>query len=173
MTRATIDVSGLPSFAFGQRSILWWATLGMIAIEGMAFALTIAAYIFLRWRVPDWPPGNPPGPIWHIAVPALAAPAGRKLPRRARYLTVLGARHVYRPCARLVRLRAPSCSQCDSGDTKIGVGIVRSTVARRHVRLFPRHDQTGATLSGILGGSDRRAPSMTAAPTPSALGATG
>jgi cytochrome c oxidase subunit I+III len=57
MTTRVLDVSGLPSFAFGHRSILWWATIGMIAIEGTAFALLIAAYIFLRWRVPDWPPG--------------------------------------------------------------------------------------------------------------------
>jgi cytochrome c oxidase subunit III len=65
MTRSAVDVSGLPTFAFGQRSILWWATLGLIAIEGTAFALTIAAYIFLKWRVPDWPPGvAPPELLW-------------------------------------------------------------------------------------------------------------
>ena len=65
MTTRTIDVSGLPSFAFGQRSILWWATLGLIAIEATAFALTIAAYIYLKWRVPDWPPGlAPPDLLW-------------------------------------------------------------------------------------------------------------
>lgn len=65
MTRGTIDVAGLPTFAFGQRSILWWATLGLIAIEGTAFALTIAAYIYLKWRVPDWPPGlAPPDLLW-------------------------------------------------------------------------------------------------------------
>ena len=60
MTTKVLDVSGLPSFAFGQRAVMWWATLGMIAIEGTAFALMIAAYIFLRWRVPDWPPGYEP-----------------------------------------------------------------------------------------------------------------
>jgi len=56
-TRTAIDVSQLPTFAFGQRSILWWATLGMCLIEGTAFALMGASYIFLKWRVPDWPPG--------------------------------------------------------------------------------------------------------------------
>jgi heme/copper-type cytochrome/quinol oxidase subunit 3 len=60
-----LDVSELPTFAFGQRSILWWATLGMIAIEGTAFALLIAAYIFLKWREPQWPPGVwPPDLRW-------------------------------------------------------------------------------------------------------------
>ena len=72
MTRAAVDVSRLPTFAFGQRSILWWATLGMIAIEGTAFALTIAAYIFLKWRVPDWPPGvAPPELQWGTATTVL------------------------------------------------------------------------------------------------------
>jgi heme/copper-type cytochrome/quinol oxidase subunit 3 len=65
MTSKVLDVSGLPSFAFGQRSVLWWATIGVIAIEGTVFALLIASYIFLRWRVPDWPPGYaPPDLLW-------------------------------------------------------------------------------------------------------------
>ena len=59
-TRTAIDVSQLPSFAFGQRSVLWWATIGMCLIEGTAFVLSAASYIFLKWRVPDWPPGVAP-----------------------------------------------------------------------------------------------------------------
>jgi cytochrome c oxidase subunit I+III len=64
-TTRVLDVSRLPSFAFGQRSILWWATLGMIAIEGTVFGLLIASYIYLKWRVPQWPPGvAPPDLLW-------------------------------------------------------------------------------------------------------------
>lgn len=64
-TTRVLDVSRLPSFAFGQRSILWWATLGLIAIEGTVFALLLASYIYLRWRVPHWPPGvAPPDLLW-------------------------------------------------------------------------------------------------------------
>jgi heme/copper-type cytochrome/quinol oxidase subunit 3 len=64
-TRAALDVSRLPTFAFGHRSILWWATLGMIAIEGTVFALLGASYFYLRWRVPDWPPGvAAPDLVW-------------------------------------------------------------------------------------------------------------
>lgn len=71
-TRTAIDVSPLPTFAFGQRSILWWATLGMILIEGTAFALLGASYVFLRWRVPDWPPGvAPPELVWGTVNTAL------------------------------------------------------------------------------------------------------
>jgi heme/copper-type cytochrome/quinol oxidase subunit 3 len=64
-TRTAIDVSQLPSFAFGQRSVLWWATMGLCLIEGTVFVLVGAAYIFLKWRVPDWPPGvAPPDLRW-------------------------------------------------------------------------------------------------------------
>jgi cytochrome c oxidase subunit I+III len=57
---AAIDVSALPDHAFGHRSILWWGTLGFIATEGMAFAIAIATYLYLRTRIPEWPPGVPP-----------------------------------------------------------------------------------------------------------------
>ena len=57
---AALDVSRLPDHAFGHRSILWWGTLGFIATEGMVFAIAIATYLYLRTRVPEWPPGVPP-----------------------------------------------------------------------------------------------------------------
>ncbi|HUQ89246.1 MAG TPA: cytochrome c oxidase subunit 3 [Vicinamibacterales bacterium] len=72
MNRTAVDVSTLPSFAFGKRSILWWATMLMIAIEGTAFALLIAAYIYLKWRVPHWPPGlEPPDLFWGTVTTAI------------------------------------------------------------------------------------------------------
>ena len=37
-----LDVASLPDHAFGNRSILWWGTLGFMATEGMAFALAAA-----------------------------------------------------------------------------------------------------------------------------------
>ena len=57
---AAVDVSRLPDHAFGHRSILWWGTLGFVATEGMAFAIAIATYLYLRTRIPEWPPGVPP-----------------------------------------------------------------------------------------------------------------
>ena len=86
MNRTAIDVSALPSFAFGKRSILWWATMGMIAIEGTAFALLIAAYIYLKWRVPHWPPGVPaPDLFWGTmtTVVILLSAIPNELARRA------------------------------------------------------------------------------------------
>jgi len=62
---AALDVSALPTHAFGHRSVMWWATLCMIAIEGMAFALAISSYLYLKGRVPHWPPGlSSPGLFW-------------------------------------------------------------------------------------------------------------
>ena len=53
-----LDVSPLPTHAFGHRSVMWWATMCMIAIEGTAFALAITSYLYLKGRVPHWPPGR-------------------------------------------------------------------------------------------------------------------
>jgi cytochrome c oxidase subunit I+III len=57
MSRAAIDVGSLPKFAFHHRSIVWWGTMGIIAIEGMMFALMIVNYLYLKGRSPEWPPG--------------------------------------------------------------------------------------------------------------------
>lgn len=62
---AALDVSGLPEFGFGHRSLLWWGTICLMAIEGTAFALGIMEYMYLKGRVPHWPPGfAPPGLFW-------------------------------------------------------------------------------------------------------------
>jgi cytochrome c oxidase subunit I+III len=57
-----LDVSGLPTYAYGNRSLMWWGTFGMILIESTVFALAIVTYFYLRERSYLWPPhGNPPG----------------------------------------------------------------------------------------------------------------
>lgn len=55
-----LDVADLPSFGFSHRSILWWATLGLIAIEGTVFALCVVAYLYLRTHADVWPLTEPP-----------------------------------------------------------------------------------------------------------------
>jgi heme/copper-type cytochrome/quinol oxidase subunit 3 len=60
IVKSALDVSTLPTFAFGARSLTWWGTLGMIAVEGMVFALTVMAYFYLRSRSPEWPQQRPP-----------------------------------------------------------------------------------------------------------------
>lgn len=55
-----LDVAELPSFAFSHRSLMWWGTLGMIAIEGMLFTLAVFAYFYLQARARAWPMSSPP-----------------------------------------------------------------------------------------------------------------
>jgi cytochrome c oxidase subunit 3 len=60
-----LDVSALPTFAFGHRSLMWWGTFGLMLIEGMIFALTIAAYFYLRSHSLTWPMNAaPPDLLW-------------------------------------------------------------------------------------------------------------
>lgn len=63
-----LDVSGLPTVVFGHRSLIWWGTLGMMAIEGTMFAIVIASYFYLRTRVTDWPPGLMPPALLYGAL---------------------------------------------------------------------------------------------------------
>jgi cytochrome c oxidase subunit III len=53
---ATIDVSRLPSNAFGHRAPLWWGVLFLIAIESTAMALLLVSYFYLRGNYDVWPP---------------------------------------------------------------------------------------------------------------------
>lgn len=57
MSRPVINVTPLPEYAFGHRSVLSWATMGLIVIEGTVFALMITSYLYLKGREPHWPPG--------------------------------------------------------------------------------------------------------------------
>jgi cytochrome c oxidase subunit I+III len=66
--RPVLDVSSLPPYAFGHRSLMWWGTMGMIAIEGTAFALAIAGYFYIKGRSDEWPiSAAPPVLRWGTA----------------------------------------------------------------------------------------------------------
>jgi heme/copper-type cytochrome/quinol oxidase subunit 3 len=84
---ATLDVSGLAPGAFGYRSLMWWGTLGIVLIEGAAFALAIGAYFYLRTRMPAWPPDGiaPPALLWGSVNTALliASAIPNELTKRA------------------------------------------------------------------------------------------
>jgi len=82
----TLDVSALAPGAFGHRSVVWWGTAGIIVIELTAFAMTIAAYFYLRTRVPYWPPNvPPPDHLWGAVntIVLLASAIPNELARRA------------------------------------------------------------------------------------------
>jgi heme/copper-type cytochrome/quinol oxidase subunit 3 len=63
--RRVVDVSHLPTYAFGSRATTWWGLLGLVAAEGAMFALLLVTYLYLRSLSPDWPPGVfPPALLW-------------------------------------------------------------------------------------------------------------
>lgn len=55
----TLDVSDLPSYAFGRRDPRWIAVLLLIAIESTVFGLMLFAYFYTRTRLEVWPPTAP------------------------------------------------------------------------------------------------------------------
>jgi cytochrome c oxidase subunit III len=62
----TIDVSQLPTYAFGHHALTWWATWSMLLMEGTMLMILLGSYFFLRMGVPHWPPGvtAPPNLFW-------------------------------------------------------------------------------------------------------------
>jgi cytochrome c oxidase subunit I+III len=64
-TEEVLDVSELPTYVYGHRGVIWWGTIGMIAIESTVFALAIFAYLYIRSRLDEWPPSvEPPDLMW-------------------------------------------------------------------------------------------------------------
>jgi cytochrome c oxidase subunit III len=54
--RRDLDVSDLPTTAFGPRDPLWWGVAGIMSIEGTMFAIMAASYFYLRGGTRVWPP---------------------------------------------------------------------------------------------------------------------
>jgi heme/copper-type cytochrome/quinol oxidase subunit 3 len=68
----TLDVSSLPSVAFGRHNTTWLANVLFMTIEGMMFALMFASYFYLRTRSTNWPPGHlPPALSYGLANAAI------------------------------------------------------------------------------------------------------
>jgi cytochrome c oxidase subunit III len=76
-SRAVIDVSGLPTYAFSHRSIMWWGTLGMVVIEGTVFAIALVVYYYLRGLATEWPIASaPPDLLWGTTMTGLLLVSG-------------------------------------------------------------------------------------------------
>lgn len=60
--RTVLDVSHLPTVAFGTKSLPWWGTLSFIVIEAFTLVLMVAAYFYLRLNAYEWPPAGTPQP---------------------------------------------------------------------------------------------------------------
>lgn len=66
--RRVLDVSALPSSAFGHQGLIWWGTVGFMVIEGSMFVIVLIAYFYLRLKVESWPPSLPdPDPVFGTA----------------------------------------------------------------------------------------------------------
>jgi len=98
-----LDASVLPSYAFRHRSLMWWGTMGMIAIEGTAFALGIAAYLYLWSHSTQWPPGtSPPQLLWgtlNVLVLLLSTLPNEWARRAAARHDLRGVRHALILCS--------------------------------------------------------------------------
>jgi cytochrome c oxidase subunit 3 len=62
-----LDVSGLPTYAFGFRNPVWWGVLLMVAIESTAMGLLLVSYFYLRGNYDLWPPTAVGGPALSLA----------------------------------------------------------------------------------------------------------
>jgi cytochrome c oxidase subunit 3 len=55
-SKFVLDLRQLPDHGFGTRSLTWWGTVGMFAIEATTLAIGGAAYFYLMMQEPHWPP---------------------------------------------------------------------------------------------------------------------
>jgi len=92
--RTTLDVSRLPTYAFGHRSLMWWGTAGMIVIESTLFAIGLVGYFYLRGIAHEWPLSAPPPELrygtWNTAILLLSG-IPNQLAARAALREDLGA----------------------------------------------------------------------------------
>jgi heme/copper-type cytochrome/quinol oxidase subunit 3 len=135
----TLDVGSLAPGAFGSRSLMWWGTMGMVLIEGMAFALAIASYFYYRTRMPAWPPDGvaPPDLAWGTVntVVLLASGIPNELAKRA----------AERVDLRGVRLWMVAC-------LVFGVAFNAIRVDEfRHLNVLWDHDAYGSIVWLLLG----------------------
>jgi len=55
-SRFVLNLRELPDHGFGTRSLTWWGTVGMFAIESMTLAIGGAVYLYLMAQEAHWPP---------------------------------------------------------------------------------------------------------------------
>ena len=67
--RPSVDVSRLPTEAFGHRSTVWWGTVGFMVVEGTTLSIAAASYMYLRGNEAAWPP--PPTPLPDLLLPTI------------------------------------------------------------------------------------------------------
>jgi cytochrome c oxidase subunit 3 len=66
-TELVLDVSALPSYAFGFRNPVWWGVLLLVAIEGTAMGLLLVSSFYLRGNLDAWRPAPVGSPAFNLA----------------------------------------------------------------------------------------------------------
>jgi heme/copper-type cytochrome/quinol oxidase subunit 3 len=56
--RAVLDVSTVPTIAFGHHNVSWLGNVLYMTIEGTMFALLFVTFFYLKTRSPHWPPAG-------------------------------------------------------------------------------------------------------------------
>ena len=124
--------------------MLWWATLGVIAIEGTVFALMITSYLYLKGRKPHWPPGVlPPRPVVGHAEhgrPAGLAACPNQLAKRAaeRVRPSQECSCGWSVCVAVRRSPSTSSASSSSGAERV-VGHERLRLGRMGAARSPHH----------------------------------
>jgi heme/copper-type cytochrome/quinol oxidase subunit 3 len=105
-TRIVADVATLPRTVFGHRSLMWWGTLGFIAIEGSTLFICVVSYFYLRRNFSTWPPEHVFRPSLVIPTIQAALMLGSNIPMRwadqaSRRMDVRGLRNGFLVCSAL------------------------------------------------------------------------
>jgi cytochrome c oxidase subunit 3 len=77
-----VDVSSLPQHAFGERSVVWWGALLLVAIEGTMMSLLLVSYFYVRGNYDLWPPSPYGSPVFRLALPLALALVFSLVPTR-------------------------------------------------------------------------------------------
>jgi cytochrome c oxidase subunit 3 len=63
-TKSALDVSHLPTYAYGTKNPLWWGTQAFMVIEGLGFVFSFATYLYFYNQNKSWPLGSAPPLFW-------------------------------------------------------------------------------------------------------------
>ncbi|HVT06197.1 MAG TPA: hypothetical protein VHO67_02010 [Polyangia bacterium] len=88
----TIDVSELPTFAFGARTPLFWGVVLLMAIETTMLALMVLSYFYVRGNFTSWPPTWPGDRSFHLATAGVVVLVLSAIPNHLMSVAALAGR---------------------------------------------------------------------------------